>query len=87
MAFFINQSQHVTGFPSQQVQDVLVVLKFDVFPHDVLFQVLLLLQLEDVAHKELLQLLVGKINAQLLEAVQRQDDICSDLRNCRAVIR
>lgn len=54
MAFFVNQSQHVTWFPSQQVQDVLVVLKLDVCPADVLFQVLLLLHLEDVVHEELL---------------------------------
>lgn len=75
MAFFIDQSQQVTGFHSQNVQDVLIVTKFDVIPHNVLFQVLLLLQFEDVAHKELLQLLIGKINAQLLEAVKRQNAI------------
>lgn len=70
MAFFINQSQQVTGFHSQEVQDVLIVAIFNIIPHNALFQVLLLLQLENVVHKELLQLLVGKINAQLLEAVQ-----------------
>lgn len=39
-------------------------------PVDVLQVVLLLLQLEDVTHKELLQVFVGKVDAQLLEAEQ-----------------
>lgn len=80
IAFFINQSQQVTGFLGQEVQDVLIVTKFDVIPHDVLLHVLLLLQLEDVAHEELLQLLVGKIDAQLLKAVRRQSDAGSVLK-------
>lgn len=70
MAFLINQSQQVTGFPSQEVQDVLIVTKLDVTPRNVLLRILLLLQLEDVAHEELLQLLIGKINAQLLKAIK-----------------
>lgn len=70
MALLINQSQQVTRFPSQKVQDVLIVTKVDVIPHNVLFQVLLLLQLEDVTHEELLELLIGKVNAQLLKAVK-----------------
>lgn len=83
MAFFVNQSQKVTGFRSQEVQDVLIVAKFNVIPHNVLFLVLLLLQLEDVTHKELLQLLIGKVNAQLLKAANGHGDICSV---CRVVI-
>lgn len=74
MAFFIDKSQQVAGFHSQNVQDVLIVTKADFVPHNVFFPVLLLLQLEDVAHEELLQLFVGKINAQLLEAV-KQDNV------------
>ena len=70
MALLINQSQQVTGFPRQKVQDILVVIKFEVIPQDVLFQIFLLLQLEDVAHEELLQLLVGKVYAQLLKTVK-----------------
>jgi len=72
VAFFIDQSQKVTGFHSQNVQDALIVTEFDAIPNNVLLQVLLLLQLEDVAHEELLQLLIGKVYAQLLEAVGRQ---------------
>lgn len=72
MAFFIDQSQKVTGFHSQNVQDALIVTEFHAIPNNVLLQVLLLLQLEDVAHEELLQLLVGEVYAQLLEAVGQQ---------------
>lgn len=86
MALFINQSQQVTGFPGQEVQDVLIVAELDVFPHNVLLQVLLLLQLEDVAHEELLQLLVREINAQLLEAVKQHVDSCSALSNTTVLI-
>ena len=38
-------------------------------PVDVLQVVLLLLQLEDMADKELLQVLIGEVDAQLLKAV------------------
>lgn len=69
MAFLVNQSEQVTGFPSQEVQDALVVTKRDVVPHNVFLQVLLLLKLEDVTHEELLQLLIGKVYAQLLKTV------------------
>lgn len=75
MALLVDQSQQVAGLPRQQVQDVLIVAEVDVVPHHALFQVLLLLQLEDVTHKELLELLIGEVNAQLLEAVKRQVDL------------
>jgi hypothetical protein len=44
-------------------QGVLVVCELDVLPADVLQVVLLLLQLEDVPYEELLQVLVGKVDA------------------------
>lgn len=75
MALLVNQSQQVTGFPRQKVQDVLVVTEVDLVPHHALFQVLLLLQLEDVRHEELLELLVCEINAQLLKTGKRQNDV------------
>lgn len=70
MAFFIDQRQQVAGFPSQELHDVRIVTEFDIVPLHALFQILLLLQLEYVTDEELLQLLVGKVNAQLLEAAQ-----------------
>jgi len=81
MALFINQREQVAGYSSQEIEDVLVVTELDVIPHDVLFQVLLLLKLEDVADEELLQLFVGKINAQLLKTV-KQRATCMRWNHC-----
>lgn len=71
MAFLIDERQQGAGLPGQELQDVLVVTELYVPPLHVLFQVLLLLQLEDVADEELLQRLVGKVDAQLLKAALR----------------
>lgn len=79
MAFFIDQRKQVAGFPSQELHDVLIVTEFDIVPLHALFQILLLLQLEHVAHEELLQLLVGKVNAQLLEAADRREEVQSSV--------
>lgn len=72
LALFINQGKHVARLVGQKVEDVLVVAEFDVVPHYAFFHVLLLLQLEDVAHKELLKLLVGIVDAKLLKAGKQQ---------------
>lgn len=72
MALLVNQSQQVTGLPSQKVKDVLVVAILDVIPHNILPPVLLLLKLEDVVHEELLQLLISEIYAKLLETVKTE---------------
>jgi hypothetical protein len=42
-------------------------------PVDVLQVVLLLLQLEHMPHKELLQVLIGKVDAQLLKASGKKE--------------
>lgn len=68
-ALLINECQHVQRFACQNIQSALVVLVVDVLPNNVLTGVLLLLKLEHVFDKELLQLLVRKVNAQLLKAV------------------
>ncbi len=81
MAFLIYQSQQVAGSHPKEVQDVLIVGKFNLFPLNALFQVLLLFLLEDGVHEKLLQRLVGKVNAQLLKAVKRQGGISSVLHN------
>lgn len=67
-AFLVDEGQQGAGSPSQELQDVLVVTELQVSPLHILFQVLLLLQLEDVADEVLLQRLVGKVDAQLLKA-------------------
>lgn len=76
LALLVNQSQQVTGFHSQEVHNFPVVVKFDVGPGDVFLLVLLLLLPEDVVHEELLQLLVSKVDEELLEAARRSD-LCS----------
>lgn len=47
---------------------MLVVLVVDALPDDVFPRILLLLQRENVPDEELLQLLIGEVDAQLLEA-------------------
>lgn len=63
LALFVNEGDDVHGFVSNHVQGVLVVCELDVLPADVLQVVFLLLQLEDVANEELLQVLVCKVDA------------------------
>lgn len=73
LALLINQREQVTGFHSQEVQDLLIVVESDDGPGDAFPLVLLLFLLEDVTHEELLQLLVGKVNEQLLEAARQRE--------------
>ena len=78
LALLIDEGDDVHGLVGDHVQSLLVVGELDVLPVDVLQVVLLLLQLEHVAHKELLQVLVGKVDAQLLKAAARitNDEKC-----------
>lgn len=50
----------------------MVISELDVLPVDVLQVVLLLFQFEDVTHKELLQVLVRKVDAKLLKTVEKR---------------
>lgn len=70
VALLIDERQDVERFDSQQVQGGLVVGEDDAFPGDVLQVVLLLLLLEHVLHEELLQLLISKVDAQLLKTAR-----------------
>lgn len=63
LALFINQGDDVHGFVGNHVQCVLVVSELYVLPADVLQVVLFLFQFEDVTNKELLQVLVCKVDA------------------------
>ncbi len=71
-ALLIYKCQHVQRFRGQYVKGALVVLVVNVLPNDVFSGILVLLQLKDVPDEELLQLLVGKVDAQLLKAVHCQ---------------
>ena len=63
LALLVDEGDDVHGFVGDHVQGILVVCELDVLPADVLQVVLLLLQLEDVSYEELLQVLVGKVDA------------------------
>lgn len=78
-ALLINEGDDVHRFDGDHVQRVLVVSELDVLPVDVLQVVLLLLQLEDMSHKELLQVFVGKVDAKLLEATRTRTCLSYDL--------
>ncbi len=64
----VDERHDVERLDGDQIEGVLIVDELDVLPADVLLVVLLLFQFEDVAHEELLQVLVGVIDAELLEA-------------------
>jgi len=50
----------------------LIVNEFDVLPADIFLIVFLLFQLENVPHEELLQILVGVVDAKLFETIWSQ---------------
>lgn len=72
LALLIDEGDDIHGLVGDHVQGVLVVGELDVQPVDALQVILLLLQLEHVSHKELLQVLIGKVDAELLEATGAQ---------------
>ena len=71
VAFLINKSQYVQRFVGEYIQGGLVVFVVNVLPNYVFMGVLLLLQLENMLDKELLQLLIGEIDAELLKAATK----------------
>lgn len=66
LALLIDEGDDVHRPVGNHVQCFLVVSELNVQPVDALQVVLLLLQLEHVPHEELLQVLIGKVNAELL---------------------
>lgn len=78
LALLIDEGDDVHGLGGDHVKGVLVVSELDVLPVDVLQVVLLLLQLKDVTHKELLQILVGEVDAELLKTkkIWRRKNTC-----------
>lgn len=70
LGFLVDQGHDVERFDGNQIQGVLVIDEFNVLPADVFLIILLLFQFEYVADEELLQILVGVIDAKLLEATE-----------------
>lgn len=68
VALFVQEGDDAHGLEGQQVEGGPVVGVVDVVPGNALRAVLLLLHGEHVLHKELLQVLVGEVDAELLEA-------------------
>lgn len=68
-ALFVQEGDDAHGLEGQQIQCRPIVCVVNEVPGDVLQAVLLLLHCEHVLHKELLQVLIGEVDAELLEAV------------------
>ena len=69
VALVVQDVEDAGGLGGNEVDGGLVVGEVDVLPADLLLAVLGLLQPEDVLVEEVLQRLVGVVDAQLLEAV------------------
>ena len=69
LALLVDERHEVERADGDEVERLLVVDELDVVPVDGLVVVLLLLHLEDVLDEELLQVLVGVVDAELLERV------------------
>lgn len=73
LALVVQQTQQAAGLALDELQAARVVGEADVGPADALAPVLLLLVLEHVLVEVVLQVLVGVVDAQLLEAVARTE--------------
>lgn len=83
LALLINKGNDIHWFHGNHVQSVLIVGELDVLPVDVFQVVLLLFDFENVANEELLQVLICKIDAQLLKTTTGMKKISTSLlRKC-----
>jgi len=73
LALFINEGDNIHRLECNDFQSLAVISEVNVIPGNVLRKVFLLLLLEDMVHEELLKVLIGNVNAELLEAVRGQD--------------
>ena len=69
VALIVQEEQHTERLLADEVKAGLVVSELHSLPTDALLPVLLLLQLEDVLVEVELQLLIGKVDTQLLKTV------------------
>lgn len=68
----IKQGEDANGISLNQLQAALVILVADEGPLQPLGHIFLLLGLQIVSYKVLLELLIGIVNAQLLQVVQHE---------------
>lgn len=73
LALFINEGDDIHRLESDDFQSLAVISEVNVIPGNVLCNVFLLLHLEDMVHEELLKVLIGNVNAELLKARGKQD--------------
>ena len=73
LALFINEGDDIHRLECDDFQSLAIIREVNVIPGNVLRKVFLLLQLEDMVHEELLKVLVGNVNAELLKAGGGQD--------------
>lgn len=73
LALFINEGDDIHRLECYDFQSLAVISEVNVTPGNVLCMVFLLFQLEDMVHEELLKVLIGNVNAELLEAFGGQD--------------
>ena len=64
----------------------LIINEADLLPVDALLVVLLLLHLEDVRHEELLKVLIGVVDAELLEAVDLESLEAVDVQHADELV-
>lgn len=90
LALLINEGDDVHGLECNDFQGLAVVSEVNVIPGNVLCKIFLLLQLEDMVHKELLKVFICNVNAELLKAVRGQDGnpwSSLDLGQCCTALR
>ena len=75
LALLIDQSKDTHRPHSNHIQCLLVVHELYVCPVNGLVVVFLLLQLENVPHKELLKVLIGVVDAQLFKTGTKVDKV------------
>lgn len=89
LAAFVDEVQHPQWIVLDQIYDRLVILevKFIRELFQSLLEELVLLFLEDVADIELLQLLIGEVDEELLEAVALENFEAEDVQDTDALAR
>ena len=83
-ALFVDQRDDIHGLDGDQIEYALIVFEGNVFPIDVFVVVLLLFEFEDVMNEELLEILIGVIDAQLFETVALEVLEAEDVQDAEA---
>ena len=86
LGLLVNQSDDVHGLLCDHVKCGLVVNERYLLPVDALFAVLLLFHLEDVFHKELLQVFVSIVDAHLFKTVVLKVLKAKDIQNTNGTL-